>query len=45
MELSILPHLSATAVKIDRTLTAFATQPGSMARMLRGSSVWSRTWD
>jgi diguanylate cyclase (GGDEF)-like protein len=36
VELSILPHLSATAVKIDRTLTAFATQPGSMARMLRG---------
>jgi predicted signal transduction protein with EAL and GGDEF domain len=36
VELSMLPRLSATAVKIDRTLTAFATQAGPMARMLRG---------
>ena len=36
VELSMLPLLSATAVKIDRTLTAFATQAGPMARMLRG---------
>jgi diguanylate cyclase (GGDEF)-like protein len=36
VELSMLPQLSATAVKIDRTLTAFATQAGPMARMLRG---------
>jgi diguanylate cyclase (GGDEF)-like protein len=34
VELSLLPQLSATAVKIDRRLTGFATQPGRMAPML-----------
>ena len=37
--------LSATAVKIDRTLTASRPNPDLWRGCCEGSSVWSRTWD
>ncbi len=35
VELSVLPDLGATAVKIDRKLTAFTAHPGPKARMVQ----------
>ena len=36
VELSMLPRMRATSLKIDRALTAYAAKPGPAARMLRG---------
>ena len=36
VELSMLPRMRATSLKIDLVLTAYAAKPGPAARMLRG---------